>query len=123
MAEQKKPVRVEEQAALIAQIVESMRLVWSLLWDSRVSFRRKLIIPGVIIYLLSPLDFIPDWVAGPLGGLDDATVIYLGIRWFINSCPPGVVAEIRRRIRGKASEDRRREIIEGDFREVREDEA
>jgi len=55
---------------------------------ARLLFRRdtpwkvRLILASAIIYLLSPFDFVPDWIAG-FGLLDDFTVVTLLVAWAI----------------------------------------
>ena len=46
----------------------------------------------MMIYLLSPVDFIPDLALG-LGQLDDLAIFLVGLRLFIDICPPELVAE------------------------------
>ena len=50
------------------------RLILRLMLDRRVPIWSKLIIPGGIIYMLSPFDIIPDFLIG-LGWLDDIVAI------------------------------------------------
>jgi uncharacterized membrane protein YkvA (DUF1232 family) len=47
----------------------------------------------VIAYLVSPIDFLPAIVTGPLGLLDDLTVLILGLNWFIQVAPREIVQE------------------------------
>ena len=68
------------------------RLAWELLWDGRVPFVTKLIPIFTFLYLLSPVDLIPDVMLG-LGQLDDLAILLIGMRLFIDVCPPALVAE------------------------------
>jgi len=68
------------------------RLVWGLARDGRVPGPQKLILVGVIGYLLMPLDVIPDFIP-VLGQLDDIAVVLLGLDLFIKSAPDAVVDE------------------------------
>ena len=68
------------------------RLVWGLARDSRVPPPQKLILVGMIGYLLMPLDLIPDFIP-VLGQLDDVAVVLLGLDLFIKSAPQDVVDE------------------------------
>ncbi len=85
----------------LAQIWRTLQLVGRLLADPRVPALTKLIIPGVILYVVSPIDLIPDMIP-ILGQLDDVAVIFMGIRFFIELCPPDVVMEHRRALEGTA---------------------
>jgi uncharacterized membrane protein YkvA (DUF1232 family) len=50
----------------------------------------KSVVPLSLLYLISPLDFIPDMALG-LGQLDDLGVILLGMALFVKLCPPNIV--------------------------------
>lgn len=124
MSEQRKPVVPSDQIGMLAQFVRTLRLVWRLLNDPRVPSLTKLIVPVTLIYLFSPVDFMPDPILG-LGQLDDLGVVVAGIALFIELCPHAVVEEHRRAIAAEAgtqtpeSED----VIDGTFRQVPPDEA
>lgn len=73
------------------------RLVWRLLRDDRVSTWSKAVAPIVAgVYLVSPIDAIPDWFLG-LGQIDDLGVIGLALlvmaRLLPKLAPQDVVAE------------------------------
>lgn len=68
------------------------RLVWGLLRDERVPAQQKLILLGIVGYLLMPIDLIPDLVP-VLGQLDDLLVVLLGLDLFIRAAPKPVVDE------------------------------
>lgn len=76
----------------IRELIRQARLAWRLFWDRRVPWPTKLIPPAVLIYLLSPIDILPDFGLG-LGQLDDIAVLLLGIKLFIELAPPEVVRE------------------------------
>lgn len=92
MANQKKVVQVGEAAGILAEIIKNIKLIWRLLNDRRVSPWLKMIIPGTLLYLLFPVDIVPDIVPG-LGQLDDIAVILLGLRLFVEMCPKEVVRQ------------------------------
>ena len=103
-------------AGTLAQVVRSIQLVWRLMADPRVPTMTKLIIPGVIVYVLLPIDIIPD-VIPILGQLDDLAVVFFGIRFFIEMCPPDVVMEHRRALEG-AARPSRGEYVDATYRVV-----
>jgi uncharacterized membrane protein YkvA (DUF1232 family) len=82
----------EDKAGFLADIIKNLRLAWRLFWDSRVPVWQKLIPPAALLYVLSPIDIIPDAILG-LGQLDDLSVIMLGIWGFIQLCPQNIVQE------------------------------
>lgn len=57
---------------------------------ARLLFRRdtpwkvKAVLAFAILYLLSPFDLVPDWIAG-FGLLDDLTVVSLLVAWAIKN--------------------------------------
>ncbi len=122
MSDSRQPIPSNQTSAL-TQLVRTLRLVWRLLNDSRVSTLPKLIIPAALVYLLSPIDVLPDFILG-LGQLDDLGVILLSIGLFIEFCPDPVVAEHRRAIaRGaRAGQPPTEDAIDGTYRVVSDDE-
>jgi uncharacterized membrane protein YkvA (DUF1232 family) len=68
------------------------RLYWRLWKDSRVSWFARAVLVVAAIYIVSPLDFLPDYLPF-LGELDDLAVVFLALRGFIKLCPKEVVAE------------------------------
>ncbi len=90
MVKQGKPSNVGETAGVLASIIKNARLVWRLLRDSDVPSSLKLIPPATLLYLLFPIDFIPDPILG-LGQLDDIGVILLGLKLFIELSPQEIV--------------------------------
>lgn len=105
--------------SVLIEIWRSMQLVWQLMLDARVPFFPKLIVPLIILYVLSPLDVIPDVIL-VLGQLDDIALLFFGTKLFINLCPPDVVAEHRRAL-GGGPEFTSDEYMDGTYRVVDED--
>ena len=68
------------------------RLVWRLMRSPRVPLPAKLILPALVLYLMFPIDLIPDFIP-VLGYLDDVLVVILAFWAFDRLVPPGVVAE------------------------------
>jgi len=67
-------------------------LFWRLLRDRRVPLPAKLVLPGVGLYLLLPVDIIPDFVP-VIGYLDDLLVLALGLWLFVRLSPREVFQE------------------------------
>jgi uncharacterized membrane protein YkvA (DUF1232 family) len=86
------------------------RLVWGLARDARVPAAQKLVLVGVIGYLLMPLDIIPDFIP-VLGQLDDVAVLLLGLDLFIRAAPDEVVNEHLARIE-KGRDDLTRDMAQ-----------
>jgi uncharacterized membrane protein YkvA (DUF1232 family) len=114
---------VDNKTGLIAYLVRNLRLAWHLLLDARVPLLTKLIIPGLMaLYILSPIDIIPDWFVG-LGQLDDLAVLVLGVKLFIELSPHDVVQEHLRRLTGQGSarpsgQEPEGEVVDGEYRVI-----
>lgn len=74
-----------------------VRLYWRLVCDRRVSVWPKALLLLSIVYVLSPVDFIPD-VIPLVGEVDDLVIVILVCRLFIYLCPRAVVGEHVRHI-------------------------
>jgi uncharacterized membrane protein YkvA (DUF1232 family) len=114
---------VENKTGLIAYLVRNLRLAWGLLLDARVPLLTKLIIPGLMaLYILSPIDIIPDVLVG-LGQLDDLAVLVLAVKLFIELSPREVVQEHLRRLAGGGSRPASSsapegEVVDGEYRVI-----
>jgi len=71
-----------------------VRLSWRLFREPGVPLLTKVLPVVAVLYLLSPLDFLPDFVP-ILGQLDDAGVLLLAIEAFLKLCPEPLVAHHR----------------------------
>jgi uncharacterized membrane protein YkvA (DUF1232 family) len=67
-------------------------LLKRLIGDPRVPRRSKLVLGGTLLYLLSPLDIVPDFVPG-LGQVDDVVVVLLALHSLLNRVDESVVLE------------------------------
>lgn len=74
------------------KLLKTGRVALRLMKDRRVPLHAKLVMVGAVVYALSPLDFIPDFIP-ILGQLDDVAVLAAGLSLFIRLCPPEVVEE------------------------------
>ena len=55
---------------------------------------------AVVLYLVSPVDFIPDLIP-VLGVMDDMVLVPLAIRWLLKRLPETIRRDIERRASGK----------------------
>ena len=81
-------------------LFNSFRVAWQLMWDSRVPFSAKLVPILTVLYILSPIDLVPDLVVG-LGQLDDLAIFLLGTQLFIAVSPKDIVERIRAELEGR----------------------
>jgi len=84
---------VKETAGFLGNVVRQARLAWHLLRDGRVPAWVKLIPVGAVVYLISPIDLIPDFVFPGLGELDDLAVLLLSVKALVDLSPPEVVRQ------------------------------
>jgi uncharacterized membrane protein YkvA (DUF1232 family) len=50
---------------------------------------------GIVAYVLSPIDLVPDWIP-VLGVMDDIVVVTLAIRFLLKRVPAEVLGDLRR---------------------------
>jgi uncharacterized membrane protein YkvA (DUF1232 family) len=105
MSELKDPSKEKQQIqpvslGFLADLIRQARLAWRLLLDSRVPLWIKAVVPVSLLYLVSPVDLIPDVALG-LGQLDDLAVLFIGTKLFIELCPPALVREHLRQLLGE----------------------
>jgi len=85
---------------VLPQIWRTGRLALRLLRDHRVPLAAKMIFGATVLYLLSPLDIVPDWVLG-FGQADDLMVLLAGLNLFLRACPRWLVSEHEDAIDGR----------------------
>ena len=80
-------------AVAIARLIpDALVLVKRLAQDERVPRRTRWMLAGVALYLVMPVDLVPDFV--PVAGqLDDALVVGLAIRAVLRAAGPDVLAD------------------------------
>jgi uncharacterized membrane protein YkvA (DUF1232 family) len=77
---------------LVKNLPGFFKLFHRLAKDPRVPAAPKLLLLGVLGYVVLPTDLVPDFLPG-LGQLDDVAVILGGLKLFLRLCPPEVVRE------------------------------
>ena len=89
------------------RLISSIRLVWKLLTDSRVPFWIRIALPLALIYVISPIDILPDFIP-VMGRVDDIIAIVAGIMILLKLAPKKVVNQYKK-------DDKT--IIDGEYRE------
>jgi len=84
---------VNETAGMVGGAIKQARLAWRLLRDARVPGWAKMIPVAGALYLLSPIDILPEALLPLLGEVDDVVILLLAVKLFIDLSPPGVVRE------------------------------
>jgi uncharacterized membrane protein YkvA (DUF1232 family) len=97
-----------------------LRLAWRLLFDVRVPTLHKLIVPATILYVVWPLDFLPDFLPF-LGQVDDLSAVVLATILFVRLAPARLVAEHLADLTGQrrpTPAEREGSVIEGEYRSL-----
>lgn len=68
------------------------RLLYRVVRDPRVPPRHRVVAGAIGVYLVSPLDAIPDWFPG-IGQVDDMILVALALDLLLNRVPEEVLAE------------------------------
>ena len=110
--------------SILQQLWRSARLTLRLLRDSRVPLLAKVVFYATAVYMLSPFDFVPDWIP-VLGQADDLVAIMAGLNIFFRICPSWLVEEHEAVLDGRLSEgeqaSRRSRVsdpIDGEYRRM-----
>ena len=101
MTKSKPSSDLQESAGMVGGLLKQARLVWRLLKDNRVPGWVKLLPVAGLIYLISPIDLLPDLMLPGLGEVDDVMIILLALKGFVDLSPPGVVREHLEKLLGK----------------------
>ena len=75
----------------LAQLPRFLGLLWGLIRDPRVAMLDKILVGGAIAYVISPIDYIPDFIPF-LGEVDDLFVLVLAVRRLIENAGRSVLA-------------------------------
>jgi uncharacterized membrane protein YkvA (DUF1232 family) len=75
-----------------------VNIAWGLFRDKRVPLPLKAGLLGVLAYVASPIDIIPDFIPG-IGMVDDLVLLLAALEMFVRWAPPEVVEEIERQYR------------------------
>jgi uncharacterized membrane protein YkvA (DUF1232 family) len=85
---------------LLVHLPSFVRLFSRLIKDPRVPLSPKLLMAGVLGYVILPSDLLPDFLIG-IGQIDDLAVVLGGLKLFLSLCPSVVVQEHLREITGR----------------------
>jgi len=86
---------------LLTHLPSFVKLFSRLIKDPRVSVSPKLLLAGILAYVILPTDLLPDFLIG-VGQLDDLAVVLGGLKLFLNLCPGDVVQEHLKAIAARA---------------------
>ncbi len=86
-----------EERALVRRILRlplrrKLHLALALVRDSRIPLVVRAIPPGLILYLATPIDLIPDFIP-VVGHLDDVVILIVGVGLLLRFTPRDVLEE------------------------------
>ncbi len=96
------PASQQGKGNIFGELWTDIRLAWRLFRDSEVPWYLKIIPILGILYVVSPIDVIPDYLP-IIGQADDVALIAFAITWFIKLSPEDRVDMHRRALRGEPS--------------------
>jgi uncharacterized membrane protein YkvA (DUF1232 family) len=83
-----------KRLSLLWPVVKSdARMLWRAFKHPHAPRWLRLGAVGLVLYLLSPVDLIPD-VLPVVGLVDDLVLLPLGVRWLLKRLPQGIRADI-----------------------------
>jgi len=85
---------------LITMFRKELLLAWGLLRDPRAPAAAKLVTLLALLYVLSPIDLVSDFIP-ILGWLDDGLVAWLLLRLAYRFLPPELMAALRGKVEAR----------------------
>jgi uncharacterized membrane protein YkvA (DUF1232 family) len=82
---------------LLSVFRKELRLAWAVLRDPRAPKAAKLATVLAALYVVSPVDFVSDFIP-VLGWLDDGVIAYLLLQLAFKFLPPELLATLRARV-------------------------
>jgi uncharacterized membrane protein YkvA (DUF1232 family) len=82
---------------------KELLLAWAIVRDTRTPASAKLATIAAVLYVISPVDFVPDLIP-ILGWLDDGVVALLLLKWAQRLLPADLLAALKARQDEKASQ-------------------
>lgn len=78
--------------SLVTSIPAFGKLLYRLLGDRRVSMLDRALFGATLVYLVSPVDLVPDWIPG-FGQLDDLLLVLVSLDRLLYRTDAGVLLE------------------------------
>jgi uncharacterized membrane protein YkvA (DUF1232 family) len=89
--------KILSRVSLVRTLVENVRLAVRLMREPRVPWWIKAILPTAAVYVVSPIDIIPDFMP-VIGELDDLGLVVMALILFLRLCPTDALDFHRRAI-------------------------
>jgi uncharacterized membrane protein YkvA (DUF1232 family) len=104
--------------SLLTKLFSRLQIALKLIKDPRVPPLMKIVPFLPLIYLVFPMDFIPDLIPG-LGQLDDIGMIILGIEAFMKLVPQTILSEYEKGDGSKPQAANSNTVVDAEWREVK----
>ncbi len=98
MMDEQTPLPMKKDPGFWRELWQQIRLVFRLVADPEVPFYLKILPFVTVIYLIIPVDLLPD-MAPVLGQIDDVAFLLAGSKIFLTLVPPHIVARHMQEIR------------------------
>ena len=115
-----KNLMIPPQGGMVRDFILRVKLILRLVGDKRVNPWLKLIPIAGLLYLISPIDLIPDIAFPIIGELDDAAVLWITNYFFVELCPPEIVNEHLKALSAKTGAKDDEEIVDADSVEFKD---
>ena len=86
---------------IVAMFRKELLLAWAVLRDARTPAAAKLTTVLAILYVISPVDLVSDFIP-VLGWIDDGLIAYLLLQLAFRFLPPELLAALRGKIDARA---------------------
>lgn len=86
-----------ESLKIPKDLLKQVQLLWALFRDPRTPRTFKGGVWFLFLYLLMPIDIIPDFIP-VIGQLDDLLIVVIGLKLLARLCPPELVQEHKNRL-------------------------
>lgn len=116
----KKDIMIPAQGGMIRDFILRLKLILRLVGDRRVSPWLKIVPIAGVLYLISPLDIIPDIALPVIGELDDAAILWLTNYLFIELCPPDIVNEHVKALTGGVGPVNSDDVVDAESVEIKD---
>lgn len=91
---------------MIALMRKELLLAWAVLRDARTPVAAKLATVLAVLYVVSPVDLVSDFIP-VLGWLDDGVIAYLLLKLAFRFLPPELLAALRGKVEARAQPSQR----------------
>jgi uncharacterized membrane protein YkvA (DUF1232 family) len=89
----KRNIIPNQNSGFFQNLFTQVKLILRLMGDRRVNFWLKILPVGALLYLILPIDLVPELALPVIGYLDDAAVLWIGMTLFVQLCPAEIVQE------------------------------